>query len=109
VIPGHQAVGRVVEALANLAPGGRLVINAIRKEDADKDELSRIHYPSHLWMEKEIKSVANVARRDVTEFLRLAAEIPIKPELQTYPLEEANRALVELKERRIRGAKVLVL
>ncbi len=109
VIPGHQAVGRVVEALANLAPGGRLVINAIRKEDADKDELSRIHYPTHLWMEKEIKSVANVARRDVIEFLRLAAEIPIKPEVQTYPLEEANRALVELKERRIRGAKVLVL
>jgi propanol-preferring alcohol dehydrogenase len=99
----------VVEALANLAPGGRLVINAIRKEEVDKDELRRIDYPSHLWMEKEIKSVANVARRDVIEFLRLAAEIPIRPEVQTFPLEEANRALLELKQRRIRGAKVLVL
>jgi len=58
-------------------------------------------------MEKEIKSVANVTRRDVEAFLKLAAEIPIKPEIQEYPLEEANKALVELKERKIRGAKVL--
>ncbi len=99
----------VVEALRNLAPGGRLVINAIRKEDVDKDYLLKLDYPEHLWMEKEIKSVANVARRDVTEFLELAAAIPIKPEIQEYPLEEANRALVELKERKIRGAKVLVI
>ncbi len=99
----------VVEALRNLAPGGRLVINAIRKEDVDKDYLLRLDYPTHLWMEKEIKSVANVARRDVIEFLDLAAAIPIKPEIQEYPLEEANRALVELKERKIRGAKVLVI
>jgi propanol-preferring alcohol dehydrogenase len=97
----------VVEALKNLAPGGRLVINAIRKEDADKDYLARIHYPTHLWMEKEIKSVANVTRRDVQEFLNLAAEIPLKPDVQIYNLEEANRALVELKQRHIRGAKVL--
>ncbi len=99
----------VVEALKNLAPGGRLVINAIRKENVDKDYLLRLDYPEHLWMEKEIKSVANVARRDVIEFLELAASIPIKPEIQEYPLEEANRALVELKERKIRGAKVLVI
>jgi propanol-preferring alcohol dehydrogenase len=58
-------------------------------------------------MEKEIKSVANVARSDVGEFLKLAAEIPIRPEVQEFRLEEANRALVELKERRTRGAKVL--
>ena len=58
-------------------------------------------------MEKEIKSVANVARSDVKEFLELAAEIPIKPEYQEYPLEEANIALLELKNRKIRGAKVL--
>jgi len=97
----------VVEALNNLAPGGRLVINAIRKEEVDKDYLLRLDYPAHLWMEKEIKSVANVARRDVSEFLALAAEIPIKPEVQEFALEEANRALIELKTRRIRGAKVL--
>jgi propanol-preferring alcohol dehydrogenase len=97
----------VVEALKNLKPAGRLVINAIRKEEIDKEYLLRLDYPSHLWMEKEIKSVANVTRRDVEAFLKLAARIPIKPEIQEYPLEEANKALVDLKERKIRGAKVL--
>jgi propanol-preferring alcohol dehydrogenase len=97
----------VVAALNNLNPGGRLVINAIRKEEADKQALLQLDYPAHLWMEKEIKSVANVSRRDVREFLQLAAEIPIKPEVQEYPLEEANTALVELKESKIRAAKVL--
>ncbi|MDM8552986.1 zinc-dependent alcohol dehydrogenase family protein [Desulfobacterales bacterium HSG2] len=97
----------VVEALKNLKPGGRLVINAIRKEEADKEYLMNLDYPEHLWMEKEIKSVANMERRDADEFLKLAAEIPIKPVVQEFALEEANKALVELKERKIRGAKVL--
>lgn len=97
----------VVHALGNLSAGGRLVINAIRKEDVDKSSLLGLEYSRHLWLEKEIKSVANVGRRDVAEFLELAAEIPIKPEVQEYRLEHANQALVELKERRIRGAKVL--
>ena len=97
----------VVEALKNLEPGGRLVINAIRKEEVDKDYLLRLDYPTHLWLEKEIKSVANVSRRDVSEFLALAAEMRIKPEVQEFALEEANRALFELKTRKIRGAKVL--
>lgn len=97
----------VVEAMKNLKPGGRLVINAIRKEEIDKDYLLHLDYPKHLWLEKEIKSVANVARRDVEEFLDIAAKIPIKPEYQSYPLEEANLALLELKQRKIRGAKVL--
>lgn len=97
----------VVEAMKHLKPGGRLVINAIRKEDVDKDYLLNLNYPVHLWMEKEIKSVANVARSDVEEFLELAAEIPIIPEIQEFQLEEANKALLELKNRKIRGAKVL--
>ena len=97
----------VVEALACLKPGGRLVINAIRKEESDKKALLNLDYPRHLWQEKEIKSVANVVRTDVREFLQLAAEIQIKPEVQEFELEDANRALVELKERKIRGAKVL--
>ncbi len=97
----------IVEAMKNLESGGRLVINAIRKEAVDKDYLLNLDYPTHLWLEKEIKSVANVSRRDVSEFLELAAEIPIKPEYQEFPLEEANQALLELKERKIRGAKVL--
>jgi propanol-preferring alcohol dehydrogenase len=97
----------VVEAMKNLKNGGRLVINAIRKEETDKDNLLNLNYPTHLWLEKEIKSVANVARRDISEFLQLASEIPIRPEVQEFALEEANEALVELKEARIRGAKVL--
>lgn len=97
----------VVEALKNLKPGGRLVINAIRKEEIDKEYLVRLDYPAHLWMEKEIKSVANVARADVREFLQLAAEIPLKPVVEEFALEDANRALLELKQRKIRGAKVL--
>jgi propanol-preferring alcohol dehydrogenase len=97
----------VVDALKNLKSGGRLVINAIRKEESDKNYLLNMDYPTHLWMEKEIKSVANVTRRDVREFLQLAAEIPIKPEIQEFALEDANEALVQLKERKIRGAKVL--
>jgi len=72
----------IVEALKNLAPGGRLVINAIRKEDIDKDQLLKISYPVHLWHEKEIKSVANESHQDVSEFLELAAAIPIRPEVQ---------------------------
>lgn len=99
----------VVEALANLRPGGRLVINAIRKESADKEVLLNLSYSEHLWLEKEIKSVANITGRDIAEFLPLAAEIPLQPEIETYPLEEANRALLELKRGRIRGAKVLVI
>lgn len=99
----------VVAALNHLIPGGRLVINAIRKESADQAELAKLDYARHFWMEKEIKSVANVARRDVAEFLELAARIPIRPEVQTYALSEANHALTELKQRKIRGAKVLVM
>ena len=111
----HRAIdttpvwGTVVNALENLEKGGRLVINAIRKENVDKQALMEIDYPRHLWLEKEIKSVANVTGRDVREFLALAAEIPIKPEVQTYKLENANRALIELKEGNIQGAKVLVI
>ena len=97
----------VMEALLCLKPGGRLVINAIRKESKDNDLLTQLDYPTHLWMEKEIKSVANVARGDVEEFLKIADEIPIKPEFQEYRLEDANTALMELKQRKIRGAKVL--
>jgi alcohol dehydrogenase, propanol-preferring len=97
----------IVAALENLEAGGRLVINAIRKEDGDKPALLGLDYPTHLWREKEVKSVANVTRADVREFLQLAAEIPIRPEIQEYALEDANQALAELKVKDVRGAKVL--
>ncbi len=97
----------IVEAMKNLEPGGRLIVNAIRKEDVDKDYLLKLEYAEHLWLEKEIKSVANVARRDVSEFLELAAEMRLKPEVEEFRLEDANHALMELKTRKIRGAKIL--
>lgn len=99
--------GTVVNALTNLDKGGRLVINAIRKENVDKQLLTHIDYATHLWLEKEIKSVANVTGDDVREFLEIAAAVPIKPETEIYRLEDANRALLELKNGNIRGAKVL--
>jgi propanol-preferring alcohol dehydrogenase len=97
----------VVEAMARLAPGGRLVINAIRKEDDDKDYLLNLSYDRHLWREKEIKSVANVTRHDIAAFLEHAAAVPVHVEVQTYALADAGQALLDLKYKPIRGAKVL--
>jgi propanol-preferring alcohol dehydrogenase len=109
VIDTTPVWGPDMEALKRLKPGGRLVINAIRKETSDQQILSTLDYPSQLWMEKEIKSVANVTREDVREFLALAVEANIKPEFQEYELKDANRALLEMKQGKIRGAKVLVM
>ena len=97
----------VLSALENLRPSGRLVINAIRKESSDTAMLTQLDYAKHLWMEKEIKSVANVTAADVKEFLSIAEKMDMKPEVQLYPFEEANKALMDIKQRRIRGAKVL--
>jgi len=58
-------------------------------------------------MEREIKSVANVTGRDLAEYLPLAAEARLQPEVEIYPLEDANRALHDLRHRPVRGAKVL--
>ena len=69
--------------------------------------MATIRYEDHLWQEKEIKSVANVTRHDIAEFLPVAGSIPLHVEVEVYPLEEANRALRELKRRHVRGAKVL--
>jgi propanol-preferring alcohol dehydrogenase len=99
----------IVDALRKLEKGGRLVINAIRKADADREALLALDYARDLWMEKEVKSVANITRSDVESFLQMAADIPIRPEVQEYPLADANIALLELKERKIRGAKVLTI
>lgn len=99
----------VLAALEVLRPGGRLVINAIRKENRDRDLMASIRYEDHLWQEKEIKSVANVTARDIAEFLPIAAEVPLRVNVQTYPLEEANRALNDLRSGHVRGAKVLIV
>lgn len=97
-------VGETVpRALGVLEKGGRLVIAVIRK----RNPIPPLDYAKLLWDEKEIKSVANITREDAREFLSLAAEIPILPEVQEFGLEEANRALILLKEGKIQGAGVL--
>lgn len=93
----------VKEALRNLEKGGRLVMNLIRKETP----IPELDYTSHLWEEKEMKSVANITREDVKEFLKVAAEIPLRPEVKEFRLEEANRALLALKRGEYRGSGVL--
>lgn len=99
----------VIAALAVLRPGGRLVINAIRKEDKDRGLLAGIRYEDHLWLEKEVKTVANVTRYDLVEFLPIAAAVPLHVATETYPLEAANEALMGLRRGDIRGAKVLII
>jgi propanol-preferring alcohol dehydrogenase len=86
-----------------LDKGGRLVINAIRKETP----IPKLDYAEYLWLEKEIKSVANVTRRDAEEFLPLAAQIPIVPTIEEYPLAQANEVLIRLKYSKLRAAAVL--
>jgi len=93
----------VMEGLRNLEKGGRLVMNLIRKETP----IPELDYVKYLWQEKEVKSVTNITRRDVREFLSLAAEIPIVTEVNEFKLEEANEALAALKKGRYRGAGVL--
>ncbi|HYA26394.1 MAG TPA: zinc-dependent alcohol dehydrogenase family protein [Thermodesulfovibrionales bacterium] len=97
----------VVKAMKHLEKGGRLIINAIMKEERDRPSLLALDYVRDIWMEREIKSVANITRRDVEEFLELAAKIPLRPKIEEFSLQDANVALREIKERKIRGAKVL--
>jgi propanol-preferring alcohol dehydrogenase len=106
--PIHAAIdftpaGQIVrEALRALEKGGRLVINAIRK----MNPIPELDYVQHLWYEKEVKSVANVTKRDAIEFLPLAAQIPIRPRTTIFQLADANEALLQLKQRKIQGAGV---
>ena len=107
IIDTTPAWSPVLAALLALKPGGRLVINAIRKEAGDTAVLTNIDYARHLWMEKEIKSVANVTARDLREFLALAVDIPLRPVVESFPLEAANDVLRRLKSGHLRGSYVL--
>lgn len=97
----------IVHALQWLRPSGRLVINAIRKEAHDQELLQNLSYHDHLWMEKELKSVANITRNDVAEFLELAVKMSIRPKVEIYPFDRANEAITDLKNKEVKGAKVL--
>jgi propanol-preferring alcohol dehydrogenase len=91
------------DALGVLERGGRLVINAIRKETP----VPPLDYARYLWLEKEIKSVANVTRKDAEEFLPLAARIPVVPAIEEFPLSQANEVLCSMKNSELRAAAVL--
>jgi propanol-preferring alcohol dehydrogenase len=99
----------VVTSLRHLDRGGRLVINAIRKDDRDKAELLSLDHARDLWLEREIKSVANITRADVRDFLQAAAAIPLRPRVTTFPLADANDAIAALASGRHPGAIVLTI
>lgn len=97
----------VIFALENLQKGGRLVLNLISKEEIDKEYLLNLDYRRHLWLEKEIKTVANVTAADAQEILDMAAAADIRPRIKIYRLEDANVALADIKSGRFTGSKVL--
>ena len=93
----------IPEALRALAPGGTAVCAGIHMSDIPS-------FPYELlWGERRVCSVANLTRRDGDEFLALAPEVPVRTEVVSYPLEQANEALARLREGRIRGAAVLLV
>jgi len=98
------------------APAGKLVLDALRVlEKGGTLALAGIYmtpipemdYQEHLYYEKTVRSVANSTRKDAEDLLKLAGEIPIRAEVQEFPLEEANRSLLLLKQGKIQGAGVL--
>jgi len=97
----------VLSALAVLAPAGRLVINAIRKEPGDHEIMTDLDYTKHLWREKSIRSVANVTREDIQDLLSLATQIPLVPRITQYSMKQADKALMAIKSGHIKGAGVL--
>ena len=97
-------VGETIRtALSALNRGGRLIVNAIRKTTA----VPELIYDAHLWDEKEVKSVANVTRRDAEDFLPLAARIPVCPSVEVIDSEQVNETLLRLKRGQLHVAAAL--
>jgi propanol-preferring alcohol dehydrogenase len=69
----------------------------------------QMDYEKHLFYEKNVCSVTANTRQDGMEFLKIAAEIPIRPQVQLFPLREANQALLSLKTDKMKGSGVLVI
>jgi propanol-preferring alcohol dehydrogenase len=106
----------LLDAAVIFAPAGRLVLEALRIlrrggtvaiADITMSPIPEIDYDRLLYHERVVRSVANSTRQDAREFLSLAAEIPIRTEVQEFPLADANQALVAMKHSRLRGAAVL--
>jgi len=93
----------MVEALKAMAPGGTVVSAGIHMSDIPS-------FPYELlWEERSLRSVANLTRRDGEEFLPLAASVPVETRIQVYPLEDANRALDDIRHGRVEGSAVLAI
>ena len=107
----------VLDAAIIFAPAGNLVPLALRSVDKGgvvvcggihMSDIPSFPY-SLLWGERVLRSVANLTRKDGIEFLKLAPQIPLQPEVQLFPLQQANEALEALRKGAIKGAAVLVM
>ena len=94
----------VVAALASLRKGGVVAINAIHL-----DRIPQFDYDRLMWGERQLRSVANMTRADARDFLRIASEIDLRPKVTAFPLDQANDALIALKEDSIDGAAVITI
>jgi len=93
----------VIAALRSLAKGGILAINAIHL-----DRIPEFDYDSLLWGERQMRSVSNMTRQDGRDFLKIAAEIGLKPTVTTYSLEQANQALQSIRHNKFTRPAVIV-
>jgi len=93
----------VVSALASLRKGGVVAINAIHL-----DQMPRFDYGKLLWGERQIRSVANMTRQDARDFLKIAKDLNIRPRITSFPLEDANKALLAVKQETEDGSAVIV-
>ncbi len=94
----------VVAALASLRKGGVVAINAIHL-----DRIPQFDYDRLLWGERQLRSVTNMTRTDARDFLKIASEIGLQPKVTPFPLDQANEALLAVKEDSIDGAAVIVM
>jgi propanol-preferring alcohol dehydrogenase len=93
----------VVAALSSLRKGGVVAINAIHL-----DRIPQFDYDRLLWGERQLRSVANMTRADARDFLALAAEISLRPKVTQFFLDQANEALLAVKNDAVDGAAVIV-
>ena len=93
----------VIAALSSLRKGGVVAINAIHL-----DRIPEFDYDRLLWGERQMRSVANMTRADARDFLQIASEIGLRPQVTTFPLDQANEALLAVKNDSIDGAAVVL-
>jgi propanol-preferring alcohol dehydrogenase len=93
----------VVSALASLRKAGVVAINAVHL-----DQMPAFDYDKLLWGERQIRSVANMTRQDARDFLQIAHDLNIRPQVTVFPLEDANQALLAVKQETADGSAVIV-